>query len=148
MASLNKVTLIGNLGRDPEIRYTADGKPIANFSLATTESWKDKTTGEKKESTEWHRCVAYEKLAEIIGQYVKKGSQLYIEGQLKTRKWTDKDGVEKYTTEITVKELKMIGSKPAGDSGEQQQQPQQRAARPAAKPAPASSAMDDDDIPF
>jgi single-strand DNA-binding protein len=148
MASLNKATLIGNLGRDPEIRYTADGKPIANFSIATTESWKDKNSGEKKEATEWHRCVAYDKLAEIIGQYVKKGSQLYIEGQLKTRKWTDKDGAEKYTTEITVKELKMIGSKPAGDSGEQQQQ---RAARPAAKPAPASSAMEDYDdsaIPF
>jgi single-strand DNA-binding protein len=148
MASLNQVQIIGNLGQDPVIRHTADGKAIANFSLATTESWKDKNSGEKKEVTEWHRCVAYEKLAEIVGEYVKKGSQLFVQGALKTRKWTDKDGVEKHTTEITVKELKMIGAKPAGDSNAP---PQQRAARPAAKPAPASSAMDDysdSDIPF
>jgi single-strand DNA-binding protein len=145
MASLNQVQLIGNLGQDPVIRHTAEGKVIANFSLATTESWKDKTSGEKKEVTEWHRCVAYDKLAEIIGEYVKKGSQLFVQGSLKTRKWADRDGVEKYTTEIIVKELKMIGTKPTGDSGRQSQQ---HVVRPSVKPAPQSNAMDDDDIPF
>lgn len=106
---LNKVTLIGSLGRDPEVRYTADGTPIANFSVATSESWKDKNTGEKKEATEWHRITAYGKLAEIVGEYAKKGTRMYLEGKLKTRKWQDKDGQDKYTTEIQMSEMKLLG---------------------------------------
>lgn len=106
---LNKVTLIGALGRDPEVRYTTDGTPIANFSVATSESWKDKNTGEKKEATEWHRITAYGKLAEIVGEYAKKGTRMYLEGKLKTRKWQDKDGQDKYTTEIQMSEMKLLG---------------------------------------
>lgn len=103
MASLNKVMLIGNVGKDPEIRSTQDGKEIANFSIATSESWKDKNTGERKEKTEWHKIVIFnQNLAAVVRNYVRKGSKLYIEGQLQTRKWTDKDGVEKYSTEIVL----------------------------------------------
>lgn len=103
MSSLNKVTLIGNLGKDPEIRTTGDGKEIANFSIATKETWKDKTTGEKKDKTEWHRVVCFnEGLTRVIKSYVKKGSKIYIEGQLQTRKWTDQDKQEKYTTEVVL----------------------------------------------
>jgi single-strand DNA-binding protein len=114
--SLNKVTLIGNLGQDPEIRSTGDGREIASFSVATTESWKDKNTGEKRDKTEWHRIVVFSQgLVGIIKNYVKKGSKLYIEGSLQTRKWTDKDGVDKYTTEIVLQNfnsnLQMLGSK-------------------------------------
>lgn len=123
MASLNKVILIGNTGKDPEIRYMPNGKPVASFSIATSESWKDKATGEKKESTEWHNCTAFDKLAEIIGQYVKKGQPLYVEGRIKTEKYT-KDGVEKYSTKILVNEMKMlgggkgeVGAKPAPQQG-------------------------------
>lgn len=111
MASLNKVMVIGNLGKDPELRYTADGMAMANFYLATTSSWKDKTTGEKKEETEWHKIVFYGKIAEVIGQYAKKGKPLYVEGRLKTRKWTDKDGVEKYTTEIIGEQMQLLGNR-------------------------------------
>jgi single-strand DNA-binding protein len=100
MASVNKVILVGNLGADPETRYTATGDAVCNIRLATTESWKDKTSGEKREITEWHRVVFYRKLAEIAGQYLKKGSQVYLEGRIKTRKWQDKEGQERYTTEI------------------------------------------------
>ena len=117
MASLNKVQIIGNLGRDPEVRYTADGAAIANLSLATTSSWKDKNTGEKREETEWHRCVFYGKIAEIVGQYAKKGRPLYVEGRLKTRKWTDKDGIEKYTTEIVCDQMQLLGSREDGGGG-------------------------------
>lgn len=111
MASVNKWIGIGNLGRDPEMRYTASGEAICNFSIACSESWKDKNTGEKKEQTEWVRISAFSKLAEICGQYLKKGSQVYIEGSLRTRKWTDKDGVERYTTEIRCDEMKMLGGR-------------------------------------
>jgi len=100
--SLNKVTLIGSVGKDPDIRKTQDGKLIASFSLATSESWKDKSSGERKQNTEWHRIVIFGQLAEIVEKYVKKGSKLYVEGQLKTREWADKDGVKKYTTEIVL----------------------------------------------
>lgn len=101
--SLNKVTLIGNLGRDPEIRFMPDGSRVATFSLATTDSWKDRTTGERKDKTEWHRVVVFnEKLAEVVEKYIHKGTKLYIEGQLQTRKWTDQAGVEKYTTEVVL----------------------------------------------
>jgi single-strand DNA-binding protein len=111
MSSINKVILIGNLGADPELRYAANGNPICNLRLATTESWKDKATGEKKEATEWHRIVMYRKLAEIAGQYLKKGASVYIEGRLKTRKWQDRDGQDRYTTEIEANELTMLGEK-------------------------------------
>lgn len=111
--SVNKVILIGNLGKDPEIRYMPNGEAVANFSLATTEKWKDKS-GEKQEKCEWHNCVAYKKLAEIIGQYVKKGSSIYVEGKLQTRKWQDKEGKDRYTTEIIVNEMKMLGGKHEG----------------------------------
>ena len=111
MASLSKTQLIGNLGDKPEIRYTPDGKPVATVSLATTETWKDKNTGEKKEATEWHRLVFWDKLAEVVGEYLRKGSQIHVEGQNRTRKWTDKDGIERYTTEIIVSDMQMLGKK-------------------------------------
>ena len=118
MASLNKVMIIGNIGKDPEVRYTPDGAAIANLSLATTSSWKDKNTGEKKEETEWHRVVFYNRLAEIVGEYAKKGRPLYVEGRLKTRKWTDKEGVERYTTDIVADQMQLLGSREGmGDSG-------------------------------
>lgn len=117
MASVNKVIIVGNLGRDPETRYMPNGEAVTNIAVATTESWKDKQTGEKREQTEWHRIVFYRKLAEIAGQYLKKGSQVYIEGRLFTRKWTDKDGVERYTTEIIADTLQMLGARQGGDGG-------------------------------
>src|SRR5512133_2669315 len=111
MASVNKVIIVGNLGRDPETRYMPSGDALTSITVATTDSWKDKTTGEKKEQTEWVRISFFGKLAEIAGQYLKKGSQVYIEGSLRTRKWTDKDGQERYTTEIRGEEMKMLGSR-------------------------------------
>ncbi|HAW93381.1 MULTISPECIES: single-stranded DNA-binding protein [unclassified Arsukibacterium] len=114
---INKVILIGNLGADPEVRYMPQGGAVANMTLATSESWTDKATNEKKEQTEWHRVVIYQRLAEIAGEYLRKGSKVYIEGKLKTRKWTDKDGVERYTTEIVANELQMLDGR--GD-GQQQ----------------------------
>lgn len=116
MASVNKWIGIGNLGRDPEMRYTASGEAICNFSIACTDAWKDKQTGEKKEQTEWVRISFFGKLAEIAGQYLKKGSQVYIEGSLRTRKWTDQNGQERYTTEIRGEEMKMLGGRQ--DSGQ------------------------------
>jgi single-strand DNA-binding protein len=109
---LNKVTLIGNLGADPEVRYMPNGGAVANITLATTMRWKDKQSGEKKEATEWHRIVFYNKLAEIVGQYLKKGAQVYIEGRLQTRKWQDKDGADRYSTEIIASSMNMLGHKP------------------------------------
>ncbi len=111
MASVNKVILIGNLGRDPEVRYTANGEAMCNITVATTESWKDKASGDKKELTEWHRVSFFGRLAEVAGQYLKKGSQVYVEGSIRTRKWTDKEGQERYTTEIRGDEMKMLGSR-------------------------------------
>lgn len=111
MASVNKVILIGNLGKDPDVRYMPSGEAVTNITLATTDTWKDKSSGDKKEATEWHRVVFFRKLAEIAGQYLKKGSQVYIEGALKTRKWTDKEGQERYTTEIVADEMRMLGSR-------------------------------------
>ena len=164
MASVNKVIIVGNLGRDPETRYMPNGEAVTNIAVATTESWKDKTSGEKKEVTEWHRITFYRKLAEIAGQYLKKGSQVYIEGRLQTRKWTDKDGVERYTTEIIADTMQMLGSRqgmggsaPMDDDYGSAPAPRQNAggsssggagaSRPASKPAPNFSDMDDD-IPF
>jgi single-strand DNA-binding protein len=137
MASLNKVTIIGHLGKDPESRFLPDGKAVANFTVATSETWKDKESGEKKEKTEWHRITAFGKLAEICGEYLKKGALVYIEGKLGTRKWTDKEGVERYTTEITADTMKMLG-------GRSEEKPQRE--KPAAKSAPQEPF--DDDIPF
>ncbi len=118
MASVNKVILVGNLGADPETRYMPNGDAVCNIRVATTESWKDKQSGEKKEITEWHRVVFYRKLAEIAGQYLKKGSQVYLEGRIRTRKWTDKEGQERYTTEIEANEMQMLGRREGmGDSG-------------------------------
>ncbi len=150
MASLNKVMIIGTLGRDPEVRYTTDGAAIANLSLATTSQWKDKNTGEKKEETEWHKVVMYGRLAEIAGEYAKKGKQIYIEGRLKTRKWKDKDGVEKYTTEIVADQMQLLGGREDGQSAAPQAQArpqQQKAAKPQAQ-ASAMADYDDNDIPF
>lgn len=114
MPSVNKVIIVGNLGRDPETRYMPNGEAVTNVAVATTESWKDKNSGDKKEITEWHRITFYRKLAEVAGQYLKKGSSVYIEGRLQTRKWTDKDGVERYTTEIIADVMQMLGGRPGG----------------------------------
>lgn len=130
---INKVILIGNLGTDPEVRYMPQGGAVANLTVATSESWTDKATNEKKEQTEWHRVVIYQRLAEIAGEYLRKGSKVYIEGKLKTRKWQDKDGVERYTTEIIANELQMLDGRSdnqqqgAPQSGYQQRAPQQPA---------------------
>ena len=151
MASVNKWIGIGNLGRDPETRYTSSGEAICNFSIACTETWKDKQTGERKEMTEWVRISAFGKLAEICGQYLKKGSQVYVEGSLRTRKWTDKDGQERYTTEIRCDDMKMLGSRqgmgaPAGGGG--YDEPADYApAPPKNKPKPSFDDLGDD-IPF
>lgn len=145
MASVNKVIIIGNLGKDPESRYSASGEAVCNFSVATTESWKDKATGEKKEETEWHRVSVFGKLAEICGQYLKKGSQVYVEGSLKTRKWVDKEGQERYTTEVRCSQMTMLGGAPAGNGQRQQSEDVQPPAKAKQKPS-----FDDlgDDIPF
>ena len=116
---VNKVILVGNLGRDPEIRYMQNGKAVANLSMATSETWKDQQ-GQQQEKTEWHRVIAFDKLAEIIGEYVKKGSKIYCEGKLQTRKWTDQQGVERYSTEVVISEMQMLDSKPQGQQQAQQ----------------------------
>ncbi len=115
MTTLNKATLIGYLGHDPEMRTTTGGDAVAHFAVATTETWKDKTSGEKKQATEWHRVVLYRKLAEIAGQYLKKGSLVYIEGRLQTRKWTGRDDIDRYTTEIIADDMRMLGGRHAAE---------------------------------
>ncbi len=154
MASVNKVILVGNLGADPESRYMTNGDAVVNVRLATTESWKDKSTGEKREQTEWHRVVFYRKLAEIAGQYLRKGSQVYIEGRIRTRKWTDKEGQERYTTEIEANEMQMLGSRQGMGGGDGPPRDAGGGARPsggqrAQAPAGGGNFSDlDDDIPF
>ena len=165
MASVNKVILVGNLGKDPEVRYTADGAAIANITLATTDTWKDKTSGEKKEATEWHRVAFFGKLAEIAGQYLKKGRSVYVEGRIRTRKWQDKEGQDRYTTEIIADQMQMLGSRegmggPAADEdggsgggrsygGGGGGSGAGSAAKPAPAKKPAGNFDDmDDDIPF
>ena len=149
MASVNKVIIVGHLGKDPETRYTTSGDAICNIVVATTETWKDKQSGEKREATEWHRVVFFGKLAEIAGQYLKKGSQVYLEGKLKTRKWQDKDGHERYTTEINADEMKMLGGKGDGQQSEPQRQQQAPQRQQAQKPASGGGFNEfDDDIPF
>lgn len=151
---VNKVILVGNLGKDPEVKYTANGAAVANITIATSESWNDKQTGEKQEKTEWHRVVFFRRLAEIAGEYLRKGSQVYIEGKLQTRKWQDQNGQDRYTTEIVANEMQMLG----GRGGEGGARPQQgggggfRSNAPAqqapAQSQPDSGGFDDDDIPF
>ena len=158
MASVNKVILVGNLGKDPEIRYAPSGDAVVNITLATTDSWKDKATGEKREATEWHRVVFFGKLAEIAGQYLKKGRQVYIEGALKTRKWQGQDGQDRYTTEIVAGEMKMLGTREGMGGPSSYENDGGGASRPAARPAPQnkndSAPMGggfgdvEDDIPF
>ena len=162
MASVNKVILVGNLGKDPEVRYAPSGSAICNVTIATSRQWKDKTSGERQEETEWHRVVFYDRLAEIAGEYLKKGKSVYIEGRLKTRKWTDKEGQDRYTTEIIAQEMTMLGSREGGSGGGDEMgsapaprsaPPARSAAAPAPTPKPAarsSTGFDDmdDDIPF
>ena len=148
---VNKVILIGNLGNDPEIRYTAGGAAVANISLATAESWKDKESGEKQERTEWHRVVFFGRLAEIVGEYLRKGSQVYVEGRLQTRKWQDKkDGTDRYSTEIVASDMQMLGGRSGGSANFDSPPPAQKeAGTPGAEPASAAPENDfDDDIPF
>ena len=175
MASVNKVILVGNLGRDPEVRYSAEGSAICNISIATTSQWKDRTSGEKREETEWHRVVFYNRLAEIAGEYLRKGRPVYVEGRLRTRKWTGQDGQERFTTEIIAEQMQMLGGRDGDMSGgggsmgggeygggggapapqqraqrpapQQQQQQQQQAPRNTA-PMSDNLADMDDDIPF
>lgn len=154
---VNKVILVGNLGNDPDIRYTAGGAAVANISIATAESWKDKNSGEQQERTEWHRVVFFGRLAEIVGEYLRKGSQVYVEGRLQTRKWQDKEGHDRYTTEIVANEMQMLGSKSGGSANYEpasQSQPEhsnapqpQSQSAPAQSPTPAADDFDDD-IPF
>lgn len=150
MASINKVILIGNLGRDPETRYTTDGAAVANVTLATTDVWKDKA-GEKQERTEWHRVVFFGRLAEIASEYLKKGSPVYVEGRLQTRKWTDKEGQERYTTEIVASEMKMLGSRSGGSEPMTREREPAPAATGGGKQEKKSGGTFDDmddDIPF
>ncbi len=173
MASINKVILIGNLGRDPEIRYTPSGSAVCNVAIATSRSWKDKTSGEKMEETEWHRVVFFDRMAEIAGEYLKKGRPVYVEGRLKTRKWTDKDGVEKFTTEIMADNMQLLGGREGagggdegggggggygrgagggGGAGERNERPAAAPRQAPQRPAPQKSSTGfddmDDDIPF
>lgn len=171
MASVNKVILVGNLGRDPEVRYAPSGSAICNVTIATSRQWKQRDSGERQEETEWHRVVFYDRLAEIAGEYLKKGRPVYVEGRLKTRKWTDKDGVDKYTTEIIAEQMQLLGGREGGGggggygddmgggmgggSGGGESRPQRSAPAPrapAGKPAAKSSSTGfddmDDDIPF
>lgn len=157
---INKVILIGNLGGDPEVKYTAGGSAVTNVTIATSENWKDKTTGENQERTEWHRVVFFGKLAEIAGEYLKKGSQVYVEGRLQTRKWQDKEGQDRYTTEIVANEMQMLGGRGGGAASggmESNRAAAGEAPAPRAAPAPArasggkaTAAVEDfdDDIPF
>ena len=156
MASVNKVIIVGNLGRDPETRYMPDGTALTNASVATTFAWNDKASGEKKEETEWHRVNFRGRLAEVAGEYLKKGSQVYVDGRLRTRKWQDKEGQDRYTTEIVAERMQMLGSRSAmggGDARETREPretrdpPPEGEAKPAKKPASQFQDMDDD-IPF
>ncbi|MDQ2779159.1 MAG: single-stranded DNA-binding protein [Pseudomonadota bacterium] len=166
MASVNKVIIVGNLGKDPEVRYLPSGSAICNISVATSRQWKDKTSGDKQEETEWHRITFFDRMAEIAGEYLKKGRSVYVEGRLKTRKYTDKDGVEKYATDIVATEMQLLGGRESGggggsgyddDMGSSSPAPAPRSAppqrsAPAPKPAASKSSTGfddmDDDIPF
>ena len=141
---INKVILVGSLGKDPEIRYTGGGAAVASFSIATNESWKDKTSGEMVENTEWHNITAFGRLAEICGEYLKKGSQVYVEGKLQTDKWQDKSGADRYTTKVIIREMQMLGGRPdSAGSPDGSSAPQSSPAQSAPQAAPYS-----DDIPY
>lgn len=142
MAGINKAIIIGRLGRDPEVRYTQDGTAVANFSVATSEEWRDKDSGEKKERTEWHRIVAWRKLGELCGQYLSKGRQVYIEGKLQTRSW-EQDGVKRYSTEIVASDVQFLGGRDGGQGADASQGGFQGGA-----PEPPFADGQDDDIPF
>lgn len=162
MASVNKVILVGNLGRDPETRYMPNGEAVTNVTIATSDNWTDKSSGEKKEATEWHRVTFYRRLAEVAGEYLKKGSQIYVEGKLRTRKWQDKEGQDRYTTEVIADVMQMLGGRGGAGGGEESSQPSGYGSRSAesdtGKSAPrvaagakksATTFEDmDDDIPF
>ncbi len=163
MASVNKVILLGNLGQDPEVKYMPSGGAVTNISIATTESWTDKNSGQKQERTEWHRVVFFNRLAEIVGEYLRKGSAVYVEGNLRTRKWQDQNGQDRYTTEIVAREMQMLGGRQGGsnDFASQSQQPQQQSQGGQIQEQQASSPQQntaaappqnfdnfDDDIPF
>jgi len=143
MAGINKVILVGRLGNDPEVRYTQDGSAVASFSIATSDEWKDKETGDKKERTEWHRIVAWRKLGEICGEYLSKGRQVYVEGKLQTRSW-EKDGVTRYTTEIVASDVQFLGGRESGAASSQNQS----GVRDTDAGGPSGSGPQDDDIPF
>lgn len=155
---LNKVTLIGNLGADPEVRYMPAGGAVTNISLATTRRWKDRDSGERRDATEWHRVVFFNRLAEVVGEYLRKGSQVYVEGRLQTRKWQDKEGVDRYSTEIVATEMQMLGSRSGGTAsmgGESYNSAPSVSSKPAvpaqtapSSPPPAAYEDFDDDIPF
>ena len=141
---INKAIVVGNLGRDPEVRYSANGNAIANVTIATTDSWKDRQSGERQEKTEWHRVVFFGRLAEIAGEYLKKGSQVYVEGRLQTRKWEDRDGNERYTTEIVAADMQMLGSRGGGGDTQSSSAPDVAETDSGG----GSSGDFDDDIPF
>jgi len=143
---VNKVILVGNLGKDPEVKYMPSGDAVCNFSIATTESWKDKDSGEKIEKTEWHNIVLFKRLAEVAGEYLRKGSQVYLDGQLKTRKWQDKQGNDRWSTEVHARDMQMLGSRGDGGGADGNQSHQPHAPAQAA-PAPAAAEFDDN-IPF
>ena len=157
---INKVILVGNVGQDPETRFSGSGAAITNVSIATSETWKDKQTGQPQERTEWHRVVFFNRLGEIAGEYLKKGSKVYVEGSLRTRKWKDKEGNDRYTTEIVASEMQMLDSRGGGQGGGDNYTPAQRSGgfdqsnanqsnnSPSAAPAPAGADDWDDDIPF
>jgi len=148
---VNKVILVGNLGQDPEVRYMPNGNAVANITVATSETWKDKNTGDNQEKTEWHRVVMFRRLGEIAGEYLKKGSKVYIEGKLQTRKWQDKNGQDRYTTEIVADQMQMLDSRGGGGApmdNSSFDQSSQSSGAPAAAPAAGAAGFEDDDIPF
>jgi single-strand DNA-binding protein len=146
---VNKAIIVGNVGQDPEVRYMPSGSAVAEVSVATSEQWKDKQSGEKQERTEWHRVTFFGRLAEVVGEYVRKGSQIYVEGSIRTEKWQDKQGQDRYTTKIIANEMQMLGGRTGGSTGFQQDMPSQAPSQSAPAAAPAGSSADfDDDIPF
>lgn len=145
---INKVIIVGNVGNDPEVRYMPNGSAVASISVATTESWKSKDTGDRQERTEWHRIVLFNRLGEIAGEYLRKGAKVYIEGSLRTRKWQDKNGQDRYTTEIVANEMQMLDSRGAGAPGGQFESSAPQQSAPVQQAAPVGDDNFDDDIPF